>query len=77
MLERLEKRPGPTPAMFHPPIFAKTASISWFCVSPPPPLGTPRGVFIYDFLGQAEQSGAKMDDIGGSGDNRHLVGRLG
>jgi hypothetical protein len=37
MLERLEKRPGMAPTAFPPPIFAGTASGSWFCVSRPPP----------------------------------------
>jgi hypothetical protein len=37
MSERLEKRPEMAPAMFPPPIFAGSASISWFQVSPPPP----------------------------------------
>jgi hypothetical protein len=34
--ERVEKRPGVTPAAFPPPIFAGIASISVFHVSPPP-----------------------------------------
>jgi hypothetical protein len=46
MLERLEKRPGVTSAAFSPPIFAGTASISVFRVSPPSPLGKAEGVFI-------------------------------
>jgi hypothetical protein len=46
MLERLEKRPGATLAAFPPPIFAATASISWFCISPPPPQENASGVFI-------------------------------
>jgi hypothetical protein len=35
--ERVEKRPGATSAVFPPPIFAGTASVSVFHVSPPPP----------------------------------------
>jgi hypothetical protein len=34
--ERVEKRPGVTPAAFPPPIFAGTASVSVFHVSPLP-----------------------------------------
>jgi hypothetical protein len=34
--ERVEKCPGATPAAFHPPIFTRIASVSVFCVSPPP-----------------------------------------
>jgi hypothetical protein len=37
MLKRVEKRPGVTPAVFPPPIFAGIASVSVFRVSPPPP----------------------------------------
>jgi hypothetical protein len=66
MSERLEKHPGATPTVFTPPIFAGTASISVFHVSPPPPLGNTKGVFIKVFLGQAESQETKMDDIGGS-----------
>jgi hypothetical protein len=40
--ERVEKRMGATPAAF-PPIFAGTASISLFCVSPPPRLAIVEG----------------------------------
>jgi hypothetical protein len=35
-LERVEKRPGVTPATFPPPVFAKTAYVSVFRVSLPP-----------------------------------------
>jgi hypothetical protein len=45
MSERVEKHPGVTPAAFPPSIFAGTASISVFHVSPPPPLGNTEGVF--------------------------------
>jgi hypothetical protein len=34
--ERVEKRPGATPAAFSPPIFDGTASISVFHISPLP-----------------------------------------
>jgi hypothetical protein len=37
---------------------------------------TPWGVFIYAFLGQAEQSETNMDDIGGSRTKRTWVARL-
>jgi hypothetical protein len=37
MSETVEKRPGATPAVFPPPIFAGTASVYVFRVSPPPP----------------------------------------
>jgi hypothetical protein len=37
MLERLEKRPGMALAAFPPPIFAGSASVSWFRVSLPCP----------------------------------------
>jgi hypothetical protein len=37
MSKRLEKWPGATPIVFPPPIFARTAFVSWFHVSPPPP----------------------------------------
>jgi hypothetical protein len=51
MLERLEKRPRATLAEFSPPIFAGTASISWFHVSPPPPQGNASGSLYRTFLG--------------------------
>jgi hypothetical protein len=35
--DRVEKRPRATPAVFPPPIFAGTASVSVFHVFPPPP----------------------------------------
>jgi hypothetical protein len=69
MLERLEKRPMTALATFPPPIFAGSAFVLWFHVSPSPPHGNASeggGVFIYDFLGQDDQSGTKTDDIGGS-----------
>jgi hypothetical protein len=44
--ERVEKHPGVTPVVFHPPIFTGTAYVSMFCVSPPPPLENTEGVFI-------------------------------
>jgi hypothetical protein len=34
--ERVEKHPGATPAAFPPPIFAGTASVFVFRISPPP-----------------------------------------
>jgi hypothetical protein len=37
MLERLEKRLEMASAVFPPPIFARTTSISWFCVPLSPP----------------------------------------
>jgi hypothetical protein len=46
MLERLEKRPGATPEVFPPPIFAGIAFVLWFCVSSPPPQENASGVFI-------------------------------
>jgi hypothetical protein len=46
MSERLEKPPGATLAMFPPPNFARTASVSLFHVSPPPPQENTSGVFI-------------------------------
>jgi hypothetical protein len=36
MLKRLEMRPGTAPTMFPLPIFAGSASVSWFHVSQPP-----------------------------------------
>jgi hypothetical protein len=45
--ERVEKRPRATPAAFPPPIFAGTASVSVFHVSPPPHFAIVEGgVFI-------------------------------
>jgi hypothetical protein len=44
--ERVEKYPGATPAVFSPPIFAGTTTISLFHVSLPSPLGNIEGVFI-------------------------------
>jgi hypothetical protein len=41
--ERVEKRPGATPTAFPPPIFAGTASLSVFRVSPLPPDRDRRG----------------------------------
>jgi hypothetical protein len=46
MLERLEKRPGATPATFTPPIFARKTSVHVFRVSPAPSLGNARGLYI-------------------------------
>jgi hypothetical protein len=43
MSEKLEKRPGATPAAFPPPIFVGTTSVYVFHVSPPPPLGNTEG----------------------------------
>jgi hypothetical protein len=43
MSERVEKRPGATPAAFPPPIFAEIASVSVFSVSPLPPDHDHRG----------------------------------
>jgi hypothetical protein len=42
-LEWLEKRPGATPAVFPPPIFAGIAFVSVFHVSLPPPDPDHRG----------------------------------
>jgi hypothetical protein len=41
--ERVEKRPRATPVVFPPAIFARTASISMFRVSPSPHLGIIEG----------------------------------
>jgi hypothetical protein len=46
MSERVEKLPRVTPAAFPPRIFAGTAFVSVFHVSPLPPLGNTEGVFI-------------------------------
>jgi hypothetical protein len=43
MSERVEQRLGVTPIVFPPPIFAGTAFISVFHVSPPPRLGNTKG----------------------------------
>jgi hypothetical protein len=49
MLEGLEKRPGTAPTSFPPPIFAGSASVSWLCVSlPPPHENTLGGLYIGD-----------------------------
>jgi hypothetical protein len=79
MSERLEKRHGTTLASFPPPIFVGTASVSVFCVSPPPRLRNTEGegVFISDILGQAEHQETKMDGIGGSSLKRAWVARPG
>jgi hypothetical protein len=45
--ERVEKCPGATPAAFPPPIFAGTASVFEFHVSPSPPLGIFKGGSFY------------------------------
>jgi hypothetical protein len=45
MLERLDKRPGATPAELPPPIFAGTASISWFHISTQPLCENASGVY--------------------------------
>jgi hypothetical protein len=65
MSERLEKRPRATPAVFPPPIFARTTSISWFRVSPPPPRGNASGG-LYIGVFRSDQYEMKMDGIGGS-----------
>jgi membrane protein CcdC involved in cytochrome C biogenesis len=44
--ERVEKRPGATPAVFPPPIFAGTSYVSLFHVSLLPHLRIVEGVFI-------------------------------
>jgi hypothetical protein len=45
--ERVEKRPGAISAVFPPPIFARIASVSLFCVSLPPHFAIVEGgVFI-------------------------------
>jgi hypothetical protein len=59
MLERVEKRLGATPAAFPPPIFAGTASISVFRVSPLPSDRNHRGslyigVFRSDWVSRDE-----------------------
>jgi hypothetical protein len=47
MSERVEKRPGETPAAFPPLVFTGIASVSVFCVSPPPPFTiVDRGLYI-------------------------------
>jgi hypothetical protein len=56
---------GATPATFPPTIFAGTASVFEFHVSPSPPLGIFEGGLSINFLGQAERQETKMDDIGG------------
>jgi hypothetical protein len=66
MSGRLEKRPGATPTMFTPSIFAGTTYVYVFRVSPLPPLENIEGVLIWVFLGQAEHRETKMDDIGAS-----------
>jgi hypothetical protein len=66
MLERLEKRPGMAPTAFTPPIFASSAYVSWFHVSPPPPRKNTLGSLHIGFLGQARQSEINTDIIGGS-----------
>jgi hypothetical protein len=43
MSERVEKRPGATPAAFPPPIFTRTTFVSVFRVSLLPPLGNTEG----------------------------------
>jgi hypothetical protein len=50
MLERLEKRPGVTPAVFTPQIFAGTASISWFHVFLLPPRENTLGVLYIELF---------------------------
>jgi hypothetical protein len=45
--ERVEKRPGATPAAFPPPIFAEMTSISVFRVSPPPHFVIVQGGSLY------------------------------
>jgi hypothetical protein len=45
--ERVEKHPGVTHTTFPPPIFIETASVSVFCVSPPPPITNDQGGYIY------------------------------
>jgi hypothetical protein len=45
-LERVEKRPGVTPTAFPSPIFAGTAFVSMFHVSPSPHFTIIEGVFI-------------------------------
>jgi hypothetical protein len=50
MLERLEKRPGMTPAAFSPPIFPGTPFVSVFHVSTLPPQGNAsEGLYIVVF----------------------------
>jgi hypothetical protein len=44
--ERVEKRPGATPATFLPPIFAGTTSVYVLHISPPPHFTIVEGVFI-------------------------------
>jgi membrane protein CcdC involved in cytochrome C biogenesis len=43
MSERVEKRPGATPAVFPPPIFVGTTSVSMFYVFPPPRIAIAEG----------------------------------
>jgi hypothetical protein len=56
--------------MFPPPIFAGTASIFVFCIFPPPPRENTLGGLYIVVLGQADQSGTKMDGIGASRSKR-------
>jgi hypothetical protein len=46
--KRVEKRQGATPAVFPPPVFAGTASVSVFHVSPQPPDHDHRGGLYID-----------------------------
>jgi hypothetical protein len=71
MLERLEKLPEATPVAFPSLIFARTTSISLFCVSLPPPRENASWGLYIGILGQADQSEMKMDGIGGPRTKRH------
>jgi hypothetical protein len=77
MSERMEKRPGATPAVFPPTIFVGSTSISMFHVSPPPPRGNTSGGLYIVILGQAEDPGTTMDDIRGPRHKRAWVARPG
>jgi hypothetical protein len=73
--EMVEKHPRVTPAAFPHPIFAGTASVSVFCVSPPPRLGIVEEGLYIGILGQAEYLGAKINGVGGSSRQRVWVAR--
>jgi hypothetical protein len=63
MSEGVEKRLGATLTAFPPPIFAGTASVSVFHVSPLPRFAIVEGGGLYiGVLGQAEHQETKMDD---------------
>jgi hypothetical protein len=75
MSERLEKRPGATPATIPPPILLEQPLFLCFVFLHRFLSGTPREVFIEVFLGQAERQETNMDKIGGSRPKRTWVAR--